>query len=58
MRKVCALLGITTGLAFAHIKPFEHPHIGIFHPEDILFIGVLAALVTISIMLGFRLKKS
>ncbi|NPA41938.1 MAG: hypothetical protein GXO18_06665 [Aquificae bacterium] len=47
MRKLGFAFGILySGLAFAHVKPFGHIHIGHLHPEDIL-----AGLVALGIFL-------
>lgn len=57
MKKVLGLLGSSFGLSFAHIKPVPHEHIGFLHPEDILLVGVVIALVGGAFLLGFKLSK-
>lgn len=44
MKKALAYLGVLyAGLSFAHIKPFEHQHVGFLHLEDLLTVlGVIS----------------
>lgn len=55
MKKVLYLSVLTSSVASAHLKPFEHVHTGSFHPEEMLI--VMAAFVLGGLLVARRLVK-
>lgn len=50
---------LSSGTVFAHIKPFPHSHIGLFHPEDVVVIlGVLVGTIGAGYLVYRLVKKT
>ncbi len=51
LKKLSAITLTLSSGSFAHIKPFEHKHIGFLHLEDVVVIGLSIVLVGASFLL-------
>ncbi len=56
LRKTVVPLLTASTTALAHGKPFPHGHIGFFHPEDILMILVVFALLVGGFRILYKLR--
>ncbi len=52
LRASIFLLALLAAGAYAHVKPYDHPHVGFLHPEEL--IALLAISGVSLLLLGYR----